>query len=256
MTMYEKILWIYIHCGDFDTVIFALPAILLITLFYWIIRRIWHKRKFGKEFKAVRKMSRLNETIRLLAACWAAALVCITLVRTEGWMHFWVYFFNLFRDDVEHSNPFSIFIWQGFGFGGIANMTLKPRILDYILNGHWEWMLWSAKSIFPSLILNIALFVPLGVAMPFVYKKASLPKALFIGFLLSFFIEFIQIFIGRQAETDDLICNTIGAVIGYLIYLLIKKLFPNFTEKGKQSANDFWIQLHNADSGTEGETKS
>lgn len=71
--------------------------------------------------------------------------------------------------------------------------------------------------------------------MPFIYSKASMCKAALAGLSLSLFIEFVQFFIGRECEIDDLICNVMGAVSGYLLYLLIKKLFPSFTDKAKLS---------------------
>lgn len=33
-----------------------------------------------------------------------------------------------------------------------------------------------------------------------------------------------------------------GAVIGYLLYLLLRKLFPKFVEKGKKTAKERWIE--------------
>ena len=44
-------------------------------------------------------------------------------------------------------------------------------------------------------------------------------------------IEFMQAFIGRDPSIDDVICNTIGAVFGYILYLKMKKIFPEFIEK-------------------------
>ncbi len=229
---YDIIIWIYTHCGNFDTVIFALPVILLVTLLYWLFRLIWHKRKFGGEFKTVRKSARLNEVIRLLTVCWAAALICITLTPTEAWKDCWLYI-------VTGENPIYVFFPQLIGLEPrrFGEVVLMPKILKYILNGHLDWLLWSAKSIFPHLILNVALYVPLGLAMPFICKKTSLLKVFLTGLSLSFLIEFAQIFIGREAEMDDLLCNSLGAVTGYLLYLLIKKLFPKFVENGKKSAN-------------------
>ena len=46
------------------------------------------------------------------------------------------------------------------------------------------------------------------------------------AFLLSFTVEFLQYYyhLGR-AETDDVICNTLGAAIGTLSYTLERKFF-------------------------------
>ena len=234
----DVIIWIYIHCGDFDTVIFALPVILLATLLYCIFRTIWHKRKFGKEFRIVRKKARLNEIIRLLTVCWAAALICITLTCTEAWMHFWIYLFN------PDENPFAAFIPYRFG-----EIDLMPTILYYIINGHLDWLL-SSKSIFPHLLLNVALYVPLGLTMPFICKKASLLKVFLTGLSGSLFVELAQIFIGREFEIDDLICNTLGAVAGYLLYLLIRKLFPKFAANGKKTVTEVWLKTFQAEPDT------
>lgn len=103
-----------------------------------------------------------------------------------------------------------------------------------------EW-LFHSKTVIVDLVVNVALFVPLGLALPFLCKKASLLKTAIFGFACSFLIEFIQCFIvNRESNIDDLLCNTSGAVLGYLLYLLIKQLFAGFTEKGKTSADDMW----------------
>ena len=232
----EVIYWIYIHCGNFDTVIFALPIILFVTLLYWVFRLIWHKRKFGKEFKTVRKYSRLNEIIRLLTVCWATALICITLTPTESLKEFWIYLIT------PGENPFAAFFPQLIGLPphSSGEIDLMPTILYYIFSGHLDWLWWSAKSIFPHLLLNILLYIPLGLALPFIYKKSSLLKIFLTGLSVSFLIEFGQFFIGRESEMDDLICNTLGAVVGYLLYLLVKKLFPKFVENGKKTVTEVW----------------
>lgn len=230
----KLIMWIYKNCGNFDEVIFALPVILFVTLLYWVLRLLYHKRKYGKEYKAVRKEARLNEFIRLLTVIWATALFCITITPTESLMFFWLY---LVAPD---ENPFRVFIGRGVG-----DIELMPRILAFILNGHWDWFMWSSERILPLLILNIALFVPLGLALPFVCKKISLLKVALTGLSVSFFIEFVQHFIGRTSEMDDLICNTLGAVVGYAIYLLIKKLFPKFVENGKRSVKNVQLETLN-----------
>ena len=219
----DFIIWIYTHTGNFDTVIFALPVIILSTLIYWLIRLIWHKKKFGDEFGSIRKKARVNEVIRLLTVCWFSALLCLVLAPTGFWMNFW-------RCIINGLDPFDSFITRQFG-----EIVLMPEILRFISEGHPDWLLWSAGSVFPHLLLNILLFVPLGTALPFIYRRMTFIKTVLIGFSLSLLIEFVQFFLGRECETDDLICNTLGTAVGYLIYLLIKKIFPGFTKKAMLS---------------------
>lgn len=212
-------------------IICTLPIILLITSICFIARLTCQKRKFGNETRTIRKAARLNEIIRSFFAFWIICLACVTLVPRDFWRNFW-------ECVIHRQNPFEYF------WGISYDVNLMPKIVYYISVGDTELLLWFVRSFFPHLLLNVALFVPLGAAMPFIYKKTSLIKVLLTGLSLSFLIEFVQYFVGRQSEIDDLICNTLGAAVGYLLYLLIKKLFPDLTEKGKQSANDLWVRSH------------
>lgn len=72
---------------------------------------------------------------------------------------------------------------------------------------------------FELIILNFVLFLPYGVLLPLVFRKKewSYKKVLFVGFISTFFIEFIQYLGGRHADIDDILMNTAGAVAGYMI---------------------------------------
>lgn len=71
---------------------------------------------------------------------------------------------------------------------------------------------------------NIALFLPLGFLLPLVFNRSwSLKRVMLIGFCLSFSIETIQFFsrfIGslRAVDIDDVLLNTLGACLGFVIY--------------------------------------
>ena len=73
---------------------------------------------------------------------------------------------------------------------------------------------------------NIVMFVPLGFMMPVAFQrmrgfgKTALSLALF-----SFAIEFTQYFTGRSADIDDLMLNTLGGILGYLVFYAVSKLF-------------------------------
>jgi glycopeptide antibiotics resistance protein len=70
---------------------------------------------------------------------------------------------------------------------------------------------------------NIALFIPLGVLAPLVSARfRSLGRMLLLAVCLSLSIETIQFvlrFFGnpRAVDIDDVILNTLGAVLGYLL---------------------------------------
>lgn len=90
-------------------------------------------------------------------------------------------------------------------------------------------------------ILNIYFFIPVGFIIGFIIKN-NLIRTLFIGSILSILIELSQMlvntFIGinfRYTDINDVICNTAGAIIGYLFFLLfirfVKMIYKNNNSK-------------------------
>ena len=77
-----------------------------------------------------------------------------------------------------------------------------------------------------NLIGNTAMFLPLGIVWPAVFKKLNTHgKVILAGLGVSLTIEVLQLpFFGRSTDIDDLILNTLGFLIGYGIYLLVRKL--------------------------------
>ncbi|KZL88533.1 VanZ family protein [Clostridium magnum] len=78
---------------------------------------------------------------------------------------------------------------------------------------------------FFTFILNIIMFLPLGVYL-YLFNKRNTIDWIFIAkksFLFSLSIEVMQVIIGivlgsaRSADINDLIANTLGGIIGYLL---------------------------------------
>lgn len=74
-----------------------------------------------------------------------------------------------------------------------------------------------------QIVLNVIMMIPFGFLLPIV-KKQSLVTSLMWTFLLSLSIELIQPLINsyRASDITDLITNTIGGLIGYLIYRMLR----------------------------------
>lgn len=90
-------------------------------------------------------------------------------------------------------------------------------------------------EIYRSMLMNVFLFFPLGLTLPFSLPERWHGKILFtilFALLLSAGIEYAQYYfhLGR-AETDDVICNTLGAVIGTFAYIISKKFKHRDKEK-------------------------
>lgn len=68
-------------------------------------------------------------------------------------------------------------------------------------------------------ILNVVLFFPVGLLLGCGYKNMSWRRAMGIGVLLSVSIEIFQLIFKRGlCETDDVIHNVAGCMIGYGVY--------------------------------------
>lgn len=205
-----------------DDPVQALPVVIAAALIYWFVRRARHKKKFAGSFAEVRRRSRFNEFVKLLFVCFIVELICCTLFPTMFWYKLWHY---PFEHDFYLYTKFQR--WEYLP-KLLANVLLDGQVLGP--NRH----VWLAT--FRDFAVNIALYAPLGFLLPLVWKRANLWKTVLIGFGCTFLIEFTQAFIGRQGSADDVICNTLGALVGYALYLLMKKLLPKFTEKCKTVA--------------------
>jgi glycopeptide antibiotics resistance protein len=78
---------------------------------------------------------------------------------------------------------------------------------------------------------NIAIFLPIGFFIALLWRKPRWWKSLFAGFATSFVIEFVQFFIGRSTDIDDIILNSAGALVGFWLFWLLRAVAPNVTAK-------------------------
>jgi glycopeptide antibiotics resistance protein len=74
-------------------------------------------------------------------------------------------------------------------------------------------------------VLNVILFIPLGLFLPLLYEKYNkINRIAFTGFLFSISIEIVQMFGMGTTDINDLITNTVGTCLGYCIYKLLTKI--------------------------------
>lgn len=84
-----------------------------------------------------------------------------------------------------------------------------------------------------EIIENILIFIPLGLLLKM--KDLSPQKIFLLGFLLSFTYEFLQyIFSIGVSDITDIITNTIGAILGSLVYSILSHFIHN-----KSKLNNF-----------------
>ena len=82
-----------------------------------------------------------------------------------------------------------------------------------------------------NVIGNILVFLPFGYFVSSYIKATRVSHILLVTLITSFTIEFVQHYIGRSFDIDDILLNVVGAIIGFLLYIgftAIKKHLPKF----------------------------
>ena len=86
-------------------------------------------------------------------------------------------------------------------------------------------------------LLNILLFVPFGFGLPFI-ANVRMKTVVALGALLSILIEVLQLVTGlmakitfRIADINDVIFNTIGVAIGYMLFVGFIRLYRRLPRK-------------------------
>ena len=81
----------------------------------------------------------------------------------------------------------------------------------------------TMKEALLNLIGNTAMFIPLGIVWPAVFKRLNTHgKVIAAGVGISLTIEILQLpFFNRATDIDDLILNSAGFLMGYGIYLAV-----------------------------------
>ena len=157
----------------------------------WLIIRIavWMKRK---------KIDWKREIVLLLMYINLAVIIRFT-------------FFPMSKVD-GHIQPLIFDFSTAFPFR--VNLFPLVNLFDYD----------SKRDLLINVIGNVAMFIPSGIVLPIIYKRLdTFAKVLLAGSGISLCIEIIQLpFSVRATDIDDLILNTVGVIVGYGIYALIR----------------------------------
>lgn len=107
-----------------------------------------------------------------------------------------------------------------------ANINLYPFIRTYqnLVDPTKARDRLLATDVVTNILGNVLMFIPFGIFLPELFPKTNRYKYVAVAaFIVSSLIEITQLLsrvIGnyRQADIDDVILNTTGALLGYFIY--------------------------------------
>ena len=84
-----------------------------------------------------------------------------------------------------------------------------------------------------QVLLNVIMMIPFGFLLPLTNKKYNFIKVVLYTFLFSLSIELLQPLINgvRTSDITDLITNTTGGIVGYIIYIILKPIVSKIMNK-------------------------
>jgi len=107
-----------------------------------------------------------------------------------------------------------------------SNVNLIPfRVFQDNYYAITELNFWQPFII--NFLGNICIFIPIGFMIPLLWNRFNrFWKVSLFGLSISLFIEITQLSQARSSDIDDLWLNTAGSMIGYCVYVNMKKYFP------------------------------
>lgn len=109
------------------------------------------------------------------------------------------------------------------------NLTLFKEIKRF-----WNYRrILGTESVMLNLFGNVAGFIPFGIMLPFLSEKR---RKFFLVTLLTFefsmLIELTQLLTKAGSfDVDDLLLNTIGGSIGYIVFVITKNCLKRWRKK-------------------------
>lgn len=112
-----------------------------------------------------------------------------------------------------------------FSYKGTQNVNLIPFREPLLYNGRVDYN---------EIILNILIFVPLGLYVDILFKKLSTARKIFYFFIVSFTCEILQYILKIGAfDITDIINNTLGGIIGLVLFKGLAKVLGDATKAQK-----------------------
>jgi glycopeptide antibiotics resistance protein len=155
----------------------------------------------------------------------------------------YVIFFTIFYTYIIKVLDYTLFQFQSL-------LLLKHFMPGLILNGQTAGktmnlipLVMLTPQDLKTSLLNILILVPFGFGLPFI-TNLRMKKIVVIGALFSIVIEFLQLVTGfmakitfRIADINDVIFNTVGVAIGYILFVGFVCIYRHISHNWEISAN-------------------
>jgi glycopeptide antibiotics resistance protein len=180
-------------------------------------------------------------TVFLFALIWICIVTFLWLKKKKSLVY--LIFFTIFYVYIVKVLDYTLFQFQSL-------ILLKYFMPNLILNGQKvgkdinliPLMTLTPQDLETSL-LNILLLIPFGFGLPFI-TNFRMKKIVVFGALFSIVIEFLQLITGfmakitfRIADINDVIFNTVGVAIGYILFVGFVRIYRRISHNWEIEAN-------------------
>lgn len=190
----------------------VLPLGLLAAGIFALVRR-WQRKQ-----RRLRTVHAREVTLTLLV-CYITGLLALVWTPANLWSYLWFYFLNGYPG-TEVGKMFTL------------DFNFVPSIIPY-LRGELTGGAWVQEM----LLGNVLMFLPLGLLLPLAERRVTEKNMLPVFLGCALLIEVFQPVFGRSFDMDDLICNTLGGVLGYAVYAVLRTLFPGLVIRCQKGVN-------------------
>ena len=126
----------------------------------------------------------------------------------------------------------SLWLRNGFNFQGFTNLEERVNLMPFetIMTFIQKFdSMYSTSQVMLNLFGNVCAFMPMAFFLPLLFKKQNKFRYFVITMVLMILgIEFLQLVTGSgRFDVDDLMINTVGGVVGYLLAGPLTKLLPS-----------------------------
>lgn len=139
--------------------------------------------------------------------------------------------FVFYRKDKLRGSAFAAFPLFAFYLSFVLTITIIERIVTakakYELELFWTYKAIQAgqTDLRAEIFWNVVLFIPIGILVSMMLSKKRKWLSIIIGFLMSAGIELTQLLLHRGLfEFDDMVHNTLGTVIGLVLFLIVSRI--------------------------------
>ncbi len=157
---------------------------------------------------------------KVIAICIILYLIMAFCLRKKGLIFLGVYtLFYIYMVQVIRITQFPIY-----------NTEFERELIGQVAIGNGINLIPFANTLDITSVLNVIMFIPFGTLVPLLCRRRW-PVYIFLGMFFSVLLEGLQLIVAllvgytfRVVDVNDIIFNTLGVVIGYIIFSIMIRI--------------------------------